>query len=126
MLTVSRGEALARQAIRGGAVGYLLKSMVQKELREAIRVVHIGGKYIPSQIAVELANSVDDGALSEAEIEVIRLVSQGLSNKRVGVALGVPEESVKSRMKSILAKLSATDRTHAVMIALKRGIIDID
>jgi len=126
MLTVSRGEAQARRAIRAGAAGYLLKSMVQKELRDAIRVVHGGGKYIPAQLALELANGGDDGGLSEAEVEVLKLVAKGLSNKRVGVALEIPEDSVKSRMRSILAKLSANDRTHAVMIALKRGLIDID
>jgi two-component system NarL family response regulator len=126
MLTVSRGEAQARRAIRAGAAGYLLKSMVQKELREAIRIVHRGGRYIPAQIAVDLANGVADEGLTGLEVEVLRLVSKGLSNKRVGVVLGIPEESVKSRMRSILAKLSANDRTHAVMIALQRGIIDID
>ena len=126
MLTVSRGEAQARRAIRAGAAGYLLKSMVQKELREAIRIVHAGGKYIPAQIALDLANGVVEEGLTEPEVEVLKLVSKGLSNKRVGVVLGVPEESVKSRMRSILAKLSANDRTHAVMLALQRGIIDID
>jgi DNA-binding NarL/FixJ family response regulator len=126
MLTVSRGEAQARRAIRAGAAGYMLKSMVQKELREAIRIVHGGGKYLPAQIALELANNRDDDGLSEAEVEVLKLVSKGLSNKRVAVALDIPEDSVKSRMRSILAKLVANDRTHAVMIALKRGLIDID
>ena len=126
MLTVSRGEAQARRAIRAGAAGYLLKSMVQKELRDAIRIVHGGGKYIPAQIALELANSGEDEGLSEAEVDVLKLVAKGLSNKRVGAALEIPEDSVKSRMRSILAKLSANDRTHAVMIALKKGLIDID
>jgi DNA-binding NarL/FixJ family response regulator len=126
MLTVYRGEAQARQAIRAGASGYLLKSMVQKELRDAIRIVHGGGKYIPTQLALELVNGVADDRLSEAEVDVLKLVAKGLSNKRIGVALDVPEESVKSRMKSILAKLSANDRTHAVTIGLKRGIIDIE
>ena len=126
MLTVSRGEAQARRAIRAGASGYMLKSMVQRELREAIRIVHGGGKYIPAQIALELVNNGDDEGLSEAEVEVLKLVSKGLSNKRVAVALDIPEDSVKSRMRSILAKLAANDRTHAVMIALKSGLIDID
>ena len=126
MLTVSRGEAQARRAIRAGAAGYLLKSMVQKELREAIRIVHRGGKYIPALIALQLANNDVGEGLSQPEVDVLKLVSKGLSNKRVGVVLGIPEESVKSRMRGILAKLSANDRTHAVMIALQRGIIDID
>jgi DNA-binding NarL/FixJ family response regulator len=126
MLTVSRGEAQARRAVRAGASGYLLKSMVQKELREAIRIVHGGGRYLPAQIALELANGIADDTLSNAEVDVLKLVSRGLSNKSVGVALDIPEESVKSRMKRILTKLSANDRTHAVMIALQRGIIDIE
>ncbi|MDB5821241.1 MAG: DNA-binding response regulator [Rhizobacter sp.] len=126
VLTVYRGDAQARRAIRAGASGYLLKSMVQKELREAIRIVHDGGKYIPTQIALELANSVAEEVLSEAEIEVLKLVAKGLSNKRVAAVLEVPEDNVKSRMKSILAKLSANDRTHAVIIAVKRGVIDIE
>lgn len=126
MLTVYRGEAQARQAIRAGAAGYLLKAMVQRELREAIRIVHAGGKYIPTQLALELANSVAGTSLSAGEIEVLELASKGLSNREIGVALAVPEETVKSRMKSILAKLSANDRTHAVTIALKQGFIDID
>lgn len=126
MLTVYRGEAQARQAIRAGAAGYLLKAMVQRELREAIRIVHAGGKYIPTQLALELANSVAGTSLSAGEIEVLELASKGLSNREIGVALAVPEETVKSRMKSILAKLGANDRTHAVTIALKQGFIDID
>lgn len=126
VLTVQGSEAQARRAIRAGAAGYLLKSMAQKELRDAIRIVHEGGKYIPTRIALELANGAADDGLSQAEIDVLRLVSKGLSNKRVAVALDVPEENVKSRMRSILAKLAANDRTHAVTIALKRGLIDID
>ena len=126
VITVHGSEAQARRAIRAGAVGYLLKSMAQKELRDAIRIVHEGGKYIPTRIALELANGVPDEGLSQAETDVLKLVSKGLSNKRVAASLGVPEESVKSRMRSILAKLGANDRTHAVTIAFRRGIIDID
>lgn len=125
MLTVYRGESQARRAIKAGAMGYLLKSMVQKELRDAIRIVHRGGKYIPAQIAVELATALSDEVLSESEISVLKLVAIGFSNKRVAATLDVPEETIKSRMKSILAKLAANDRTHAVMIAVKRGIIDL-
>jgi DNA-binding NarL/FixJ family response regulator len=125
MLTVYRDESQARRAIKAGAAGYLLKSMVQKELREAIRIVHRGGKYIPAQIAVELTVSMSDEVLTESEIGVLKLVALGFSNKRVAVALDVPQETVKSRMKSILAKLAANDRTHAVTLAVKRGIIDL-
>lgn len=126
MLTVSRGEAQARRAIRAGASGYLFKSMVQKELREAIRTVHGGGKCIPTQVALQLIDGLVDETLSDGEVEILKLVANGFSNKRIGAVLNLPEESVKSRMKSILAKLSANDRTHAVMLALKRGIIDME
>lgn len=126
VLTIQGGDGQARRAIRAGAVGYLLKSMAQKELHDAIRIVHRGGKYIPTRIALELANgSLDDG-LSQADVDVLKLVSKGLSNKQVALALHLPEESVKSRMRGILARLAAKDRTHAVTIALRRGIIDID
>lgn len=125
MLTVYRGDAQARNAIKAGAAGYLLKSMVQKELRETIRIVHSGQRYIPTEIASELANSMAYETLTDVEIEVLRLVAAGFSNKRVAAALDAPEETVKSRMKSILGKLGASDRTHAVTLALKRGIIDM-
>lgn len=124
MLTIYKGaDTQARNAIEAGAAGYLLKSMVQKELRETIRIVHAGQRYIPAEIASELANGMAYEALTEVEIDVLRLVAAGFSNKRVAAALGAPEETVKSRMKSILAKLEANDRTHAVTLALKRGII---
>lgn len=126
MLTVYRGDTQARRAIQAGAAGYLLKSMVQKELREAIRTVHAGGKYLPVQVAVELANGTVEQTLSASEVDVLKLVSKGFSNKRIGAALDMSEESVKSRMKGILGKLEASDRTHAAMIALRRGIIDIE
>ncbi len=125
MLTVYRGDAQARNAIKAGAAGYLLKSMVQKELRETIRIVHSGQRYIPTEIASELANSMAYETLTDVEIEVLRLVAAGFSNKRVAATLNVPEETVKSRMKSILGKLGASDRTHAVTLALKRGIIEM-
>jgi DNA-binding NarL/FixJ family response regulator len=125
MLTVYRGDAQARNAIKAGAAGYLLKSMVQKELRETIRIVHSGQRYIPTEIASELANSMAFETLTDVEIEVLRLVAAGFSNKRVAATLNVPEETVKSRMKSILGKLGASDRTHAVTLALKRGIIEM-
>jgi DNA-binding NarL/FixJ family response regulator len=125
MLTVFRGDAQARNAIKAGAAGYLLKGMVQKELCETIRIVHSGQRYIPAEIASELANSMAYETLSEVEVDVLKAVAAGLSNKRVAAVLQVPEETVKSRMKSILGKLGANDRTHAVTLALRRGIIDI-
>lgn len=124
MLTIFGGcDTQAREAIEAGAAGYLQKSKVQNELREAIRIVHAGRRYIPGEIVGDLANSTPHEALTAVEIDVLRLVAAGFSNKRVAAALGAPEETVKSRMKSILAKLGANDRTHAVTLALKRGII---
>lgn len=125
MLTVSRGDAMARNAIQAGAAGYLLKSMVRTELCETIRAVHAGQRRIPAEIASELAAGLAHEALSEVEIKVLRLVAAGFSNKRVAAGLQVPEETVKSRMKNILGKLGASDRTHAVTLAIKRGIIDL-
>ena len=99
--------------------------MVRKELVETIRSVHAGKKRVPPEIAVEMAEHHADDALTEREIEVLREVAAGNANKVVALHLGVSEETVKAHMRSILAKLGANDRTHAVTIALKRGIIEI-
>lgn len=120
ILTTYRGDVQVRRAIAAGAMGYLLKSMLRKDLVETIRGVHAGRRCIPDEIA-QMLGEADDSCLSAREIEVLRLVAQGQSNKRVGAELGVSEETVKMHMKSILAKLQARDRTHAVTIALKRG-----
>ncbi|GAB3252737.1 transcriptional regulator [Chitinimonas naiadis] len=125
VLTTYQGDVQALRAIKAGAAGYLLKSMLRKELLETIRVVHSGRRRIPAEIAVELAEHVADDALSEREVEVLRLAATGSSNKRIGAQLNISEETVKAHMKSILAKLVANDRTHAVTIALKRGIIEV-
>jgi len=125
VLTMYAGDAQAVRALKAGASGYLLKSMVRKELVETIRSVHGGKRVIPSEIAVEMAEHHSDDALTEREIEVLREVAAGNANKIVAQHLGVSEETVKAHMKNILSKLGANDRTHAVTIALKRGIIDI-
>jgi len=125
MLTVSRGDVLARRAIKAGACSYLLKSMLQKELKDTIRLVHSGKRYIPAQIASELAESMLNGDLSAIEVEVLRLVACGQTNKQIARSMDAPEETIKTRMKSILSKLSANDRAHAVTIALRRGIIEL-
>ena len=124
MLTTYRGDAQALRALRAGACGYLLKSMIFEELMYAIRAVHAGGKHIPREIAAELAVHVTDDALSQRELEVLKRVAAGNSNRKVAALLGVTEETVKAHMKNIMNKLSANDRTHAVTIALKRGILD--
>ncbi|HWS87676.1 MAG TPA: response regulator transcription factor [Pyrinomonadaceae bacterium] len=125
VLTTYGGDAQAVRALKAGASGYLLKSMVRKELVETIRKVHGGKRIIPPEIAVEMAEHHSDDALTEREIEVLREVAAGNANKAVARRLAVSEETVKAHMKNILSKLGASDRTHAVTIALKRGIIDI-
>lgn len=125
VLTTYSGDAQAARAFKAGAAGYLLKNMVRKELIDTIRTVHAGKKRIPAEIAVEMAEHHSDDALTEREIEVLRGVAAGNANKRVAQLLNVSEETIKAHMKSILSKLGANDRTHAVTIALKRGIIEI-
>ena len=125
VLTTYGGDAQAVRAFKAGASGYLLKSMVRKELAETIRSVHGGKKRIPPEIAMEMAEHHADDALTEREIEVLREVADGNANKRIADHLAISEETVKAHMKNILSKLGANDRTHAVTIALKRGIIEI-
>ena len=125
VLTTYAGDAQAAAALKAGASGYLLKNLVRKELIDTIRIVHGGKRRIPPEIATEIAEHVADDALSEREIEVLRRVAAGKSNKLIAAELDIAEGTVKTHMKSILPKLDASDRTHAVMIALKRGILDL-
>ena len=125
VLTTYSGDAQAARALKAGASGYLLKNMLRKELVETIRTVHAGKKRIPPEIAMEMAEHHSDDALTEREIEVLRQVAAGNSNKIIADHLAISEDTVKSHVSNILSKLSANDRTHAVTIALKRGIIDI-
>lgn len=125
VLTTYAGDAQAASALRAGAAGYLLKNMVRKELIETIRTVHAGKRRVPAEIATGIAEHVADDALSDREIEVLRHVAAGKSNKLIAAELDISEGTVKTHMKSILPKLDASDRTHAVMIALKRGILDL-
>jgi DNA-binding NarL/FixJ family response regulator len=125
VLTTYSGDVQAAAALRAGAAGYLLKSLVTKELIETIRAVHAGKRRVPPAIATEIAEHVADDALTERETEVLRGVAAGKSNKLIATELDISEETVKTHMKRILPKLGASDRTHAVMIALKRGIFDL-
>ena len=125
VLTTYAGDAQAAAALKAGAVGYLLKSLVRKELLETIRAVHSGKRRVPPEIATEIAEHVADDALTVREVEVLRRVAAGKSNKLIAAELDIAEGTVKTHMKSILPKLDASDRTHAVMIALKRGILDL-
>jgi DNA-binding NarL/FixJ family response regulator len=125
VLTTYKGDVQALRALKAGAAGYLLKSMLRKELLETIRVVHSGRRRVPPEIAMEIAEHAADDALTEREIVVLKRVAVGNANKQIAATLGISEETVKAHMKSILAKLAANDRTHAVTIALNRGIIDV-
>ena len=125
VLTTYAGDALAAAALKAGASGYLLKNLIRKELIETIRAVYSGKRRVPPEIAMQIAEHVADDALSERELEVLRRVAAGKSNKLIAAELGIVEGTVKTHMKSILPKLDASDRTHAVMIALKRGILDL-
>ena len=124
VLTTYRGDIQALRAFQAGASGYLLKSMIRKELLETIRIVHSGRRHVPPEVAAELAEHVAMDQLSEREIAVLRLVARGTSNKIIADELQVTERTIKSHVSSILSKLGANDRTHAVTIAMKRGFID--
>lgn len=126
VLTTYEGDVLAQRAIDAGAAGYLLKSMLRKELLATIRNVHEGRRSIPPAVANGIAEHWHGGALSKREIDVLQLAAGGQSNKRIGMHLAISEETVKVHMKSILAKLNASDRTHAVRLAIERGIIDLN
>jgi DNA-binding NarL/FixJ family response regulator len=125
VLTTYTGDVQVMRALRAGAKGYLLKNLLRRELLETIRLVHAGQKRIPPDVAAELAQHAIDETLSSREIEVLRLISGGNANKEIAAQLSITEETVKGHIKNILAKLGANDRTHAVTIGLKRGIIDL-
>jgi DNA-binding NarL/FixJ family response regulator len=125
VLTTYTGDVQVERALRAGARGYLLKGHVHRELLETIRAVHAGQKRIPPELAAQLVDHVTDDDLSLREIEVLRLIAAGNANKEVAGRLSIAEETVKSHVTNILAKLGANDRTHAVTIALKRGIIEL-
>ncbi|HKE59520.1 MAG TPA: response regulator transcription factor [Pyrinomonadaceae bacterium] len=125
VLTTYAGDAQAMRAFKVGACGYLLKSALRKELVETIRTVHAGKKKVPVEIAVEMAEHHADDSLTGREIEVLKQVAAGNANKVIAAHLDISEETVKAHVKNILSKLTANDRTHAVTIALKRGIIEI-
>jgi DNA-binding NarL/FixJ family response regulator len=125
VLSTYSGDAQAVRALNAGASGYLLKSMVRKELAETIRSVHAGRKRIPPEVAIKMAEHHGDDALTEREIEILQQVAAGNANKMIADNFSISEQTVKAHMRSILSKLSANDRTHAVTIALQRGIIEI-
>ena len=125
VLTTAGGDALALRAFKAGAVGYLLKNLLRTELVETIRMVHKGHKRVPPEIAMQIAEHSADDSITARELEVLRGVANGSSNKLIASDLNISEHTVKNHLKSILSKLGANDRTHAVMIALKRGFLDM-
>jgi DNA-binding NarL/FixJ family response regulator len=125
VLTTYSGDALAQRALKAGAQAYVLKSLVRTEILNTIRVVHEGERRIQSDVAAEIAKHTADAALTTREIEVLRLVASGHANKDISARLSINEETTKSHIKNILAKLGAKDRTHAVSLGFKRGIISL-
>jgi DNA-binding NarL/FixJ family response regulator len=125
VLTTYAGDVQIIRALKAGASAYLLKNTLHKELLETIRSVNIGKKALSPEVSYEIAEHATDDALTPAEISVLRLIAAGNSNKQIGDQLSITEETVKSRVKCILSKLGANDRTHAAIIGLKRGIIEL-
>ena len=124
VLTTYEGDVHILRAVKAGAQGYLLKNTLHSELMRTIRAVHAGKRNLSPEVSLQVADHMSDDALTPAEIAVLRLVAAGNANKEIADQLGVTEDTVKGRVKSILSKLDANDRTHAAIIGLKRGIID--
>ena len=125
VLTTYAGDVQARRALQAGARAYLLKNSLHKELLDTIRAVHAGRKNLSPEVSFDLAEHAAEEALSPLEVRVLRLIAEGNSNKEIAARLSVTEDSVKGHVRNILSKLGANDRTHAAMIGIKRGIIEI-
>jgi DNA-binding NarL/FixJ family response regulator len=125
VLTTAAGDVLASHAFKAGAVGYLLKNMLRTELVDTIRLVHAGQRRIPAEVAQQIAEHAVDDEITPRELDVLRGVARGSSNKIIAADLNISEHTVKNHLKSILSKLDASDRTHAVMIALRRGFLEM-
>ena len=125
MLTTYKGDTQIVRALKAGAQGYLLKNALHKELLDSIRAAYAGKKTVSPEVSLEIVEHATDDALTPAEISVLRLIAAGRANKEIADQLSTTEESVKSRVRNILSKLGANDRTHATTIALKRGIIEL-
>ena len=124
VLTTHQGDVQALRALKAGATGYLLKNMIWKDLGDCVRAVHAGRRRIPSEVAAVLAEHVADDLLTDREIQVLRRVALGTSNKQIAAEFSLSEATIKAHMKHVLAKLGANDRTHAVTIASKRGFLE--
>src|SRR6195256_2827603 len=125
MLTTSDGDGDIQRALRAGASGYILKSMHMDELLNVIRSVHSGRRYIPPEVAARLAEHLGDDDLTARELDVLRLIRDGNRNKQIADQLSISENTVNFHIKNLMDKLQANDRTHAVTIALRRGLLKI-
>jgi DNA-binding NarL/FixJ family response regulator len=125
VLTTYTGDVQARRALQAGARAYLLKNSLHKDLLGTIRAVHAGRKTLSPEVSFELAEHAAEETLSPLEVRVLRLIAEGNSNKEIAHLLSVTEDAVKGQVRNILSKLGANDRTHAAMIGVKRGIIEI-
>jgi len=125
VLTTYAGDAQAMRALRAGAVGYLLKSVLRKELLDTVREIHAGRRHIPADIAQEIAFNATGENLSEREVAILNHVAAGRANKEIGWLMSISEDTVKAHLRSIFSKLDASDRTQAVTSALRRGIIEL-
>jgi DNA-binding NarL/FixJ family response regulator len=123
VLSTFGGDAMAQRALKAGAQGYLLKGLARGALLDTIRLVHGGAKWVQAEVASSIATHISETALSGREVEVLGLIANGKSNKQIAYDLSINEETAKTHVKNILAKLHANDRTHAVTLALRRGII---
>lgn len=125
VLTTYLGDVQALRALKAGAMGYLMKATLRRDLLDTIRAVYLGQRRVPPEVATELAEHALDDQLTEREIEVLKQVAAGCSNKVVAERLQISEDTVKGHVRNILSKLNASDRTHAVTIALKRGFFEL-
>lgn len=125
ILTTYRGDVRALHAIKAGALGYLLKSSLRKELLDAIRSIAAGKRHIPAEIAVELADHLSHDSLTAREIQVLQCVAMGKPNKQIAAELMIAEDTIKGHLRSIMDKLGASNRTHAVTLGIQRGIITV-
>jgi DNA-binding NarL/FixJ family response regulator len=125
VLTTYTGDVQARRALQAGARAYLLKNSLHKELLDTIRAVHAGRKNLSPEVSFDLAEHAAEETLSPLEVRVLRLIAEGNSNKEIAARLSASEDSVKGHVRNILSKLGANDRTHAAMIGIKRGIIEL-
>jgi two-component system NarL family response regulator len=126
VLTIHKGDEAVYQALRAGARGYLLKDVTSQNLVAGLRAVHAGEQYIPAPVAARLAYRISHGELTEGEVDVLRHIARGLSNKQIAERVNISPDTAAKRVTALLAKLGAKDRTHAVALALERGIIDLD